>query len=91
MTDNIIRLAAVNSTVATNGDAARELVVSFLREWADAVETGKEDVTKVVLIMYNDVDSRFRVRTRRCNVDLVGQVGIMQLALTDLCTATAQD
>lgn len=90
--DNVIRLASVNNSVVTDGDAARQLIMSFLRQWADAVEAGEEEVTKVVLVMYNDApDGLFRVRTRRCNIDLVSQVGLMQLALTDLCTSTTRD
>lgn len=91
MADNVIRLASVNDSVVTDGDAARELVAAFLREWADAVANGEEDVTKVVLVMYNDAGEQFRVRTRRCNMDLVQQVGVMQIALTDLCVGTAKD
>lgn len=86
---NIVRLAVTNSTVQTRGAAARDLVVQFLREWADAIEAEKEDVERCVLIMHNeDGQDNFRVRTRRCNVNLIEQVGIVQLALVDLCTAT---
>ena len=92
--DNIVRLAAVNNSVATEGEAARVLVVQFLREWADAVETGKEDVDKVLLVLYDtpaDAPNLFRIRTRRCNVDMLGQVGMMQVALVDLCNSSTLD
>ena len=92
MTDegsNIVRLAVVNNSVETDGDAARALVVEFLRDWANSIEDGSEDVTKAVLVLYNDAPNNlFRIRTRRCNVDLVNQIGMMQLATIDLCTAT---
>lgn len=88
--DNIVRLATVNNHIETSGEAARQLVTAFLREWADAIEDGTENVTKAILVLHDDrPDGLFRIRSRRCNVDLVSQVGIMQLALTDLCTATA--
>lgn len=90
--NNVVRLAVVNDSVKVDGDAARELVVQFLREWADAIETGKENVSRAVLIMHDDAGSEnFRIRTRRCNVDLIAQVGMMQLALNDVCRITAED
>lgn len=85
MSDNIIRLASVNNTVETDGDAARQMIVAFLREWADAIESGAEDASKAVLTLYCQKDGQFRTRTRRCNVDLLSQVGLMHLALNDVC------
>jgi hypothetical protein len=90
MSDNIIKLAHVNNDVGTKGAAASELVVSFLREWADAIESGDEDAHKAVLIMYADREpggpgnEAFVVRVRRCNLGLVEQVGLMTMAQADL-------
>ena len=68
------------------------MCAAFLREWADAVEAGTEDVGKVILVLHNDTpEGLFRVRSRRCNADLVETVGILQLAMTDICTANVQD
>lgn len=86
---NIVRLASVNNTVETKGEAARLLIAAFLREWAEAFENGTEEAGKAILIIHDDRPGElFRIRTRRCNADLVQTVGIMQLAMTDLCTAT---
>lgn len=61
-------------------------VATFLREWADAIENDGETYA-AVLILHGDIGETFRVRTRRCNMDLLQTVGLMQIAMADV-TAT---
>lgn len=95
MSDNVIQLVHENNTMETKGEVARGLVVQFLREWADAIEKGEEVAEKAVLILHDEqVDgdrSLFCTKIRRCNTTLIEQVGIMQIAITDLCSGTALD
>ena len=84
--DKIIHLAHVNNSVATTGAAARQVVASFLRDWAEALESGAENAEKAILVLYDEDQGPglFRLRTRRCNVaGLVEQVGLMKVA-TDI-------
>jgi len=90
MADNLIRLATVNDTVGTGGRAASELVVAFLREWADTIEKGEHEADKVVLVLHRKGDdSTFSVSSRRCNADFLTAVALLHLALTDLSTCPA--
>lgn len=62
-------------------------VAAFLREWADAIENDGETVA-AVLIVLGEVGSKIRVRSPRCNMDLMKTLGLMQLATADLCDCT---
>jgi hypothetical protein len=74
--DNIIRL--VQTTQRERVDVA-----AFLREWADAVENDGQTIS-VVLILHGSEGENLRVRTRRCNMDLLQTVGLLQIAMIDL-------
>ena len=90
MADNIIRLATVNDTVQTEGKAANELVVAFLREYADEIERGERDADRAVLVLHQKGDNgTFSVSSRRCNADFLTAVALLHLALTDLSTCPA--
>ncbi len=82
---NIVRLASVNNKVAVVDKAAAQLVVAFLREWADDIEKGETLAERAVLILHHKApDGTFVIKSRRCNVELLEQVGMMHLALMDV-------
>lgn len=89
MTDNIVRLAVSNDGPKPTGEDAYKLVVSFLREWADAIERGDDKRPEsAVLIMYEKLpDGCFAVSSRRCNIDFLSTVGVLHLALAHLASA----
>jgi len=90
--DNIVRLEVVNSTVEVQGEAASKLVVEFLRAWADGIENGDEKAERAVLLLYHKgSSSAFHVVSKRCNIDFITQVGLMELALHDMCNGGALD
>lgn len=82
----VIHLAAVNTTVETAGAAASQLVVAFLREWAEKIEKGEREADKAVLVLHyrEPGEDAFVISSRRCNADLVTTVGMLHLALADV-------
>lgn len=91
--DNVIKLAAVNDKVKVKDEAATSLVVQFLRDYADSIEKGETVAESAVLILYkteNKDSTKFCVTSRRCNVDLLHQVGMMHLALADICEFSSE-
>jgi hypothetical protein len=84
--NNVVHLSVVNNSVRSEGEAAAKLVVEFLREWANAIEKGEELAERAILVMHHKHEGdEFVIKSRRCNVDLLSQVGMMHLALADMC------
>jgi hypothetical protein len=90
--DNIVRLEVVNDGVEVRNEAATKLVVAFLRAWADGIEQGDEKAERAVLLLYHrEQGEAFHVVSKRCNIDFLSQVGLMKLALHDVCNGGASD
>jgi len=62
----------------------RKMVVAFLRAQADAIEKGEYDAHAAIIILYEKRGDRFKTATRRCNMDLLQQIGLMQCAIMDV-------
>ena len=84
MSDNVVPFGRKN---IEDKDEEKELV-KFLRSWADAIESGAEQADAAVLILHQSLGDEFWLRTRRCNVKLLEQIGMMQAALLDVCNET---
>jgi hypothetical protein len=69
---------------AQNTEAVAK-VVAFLREQADAIESGDaRPAHKAVLTIYEDTDGvKFRTQTAFCNASSIERAGLMAVALHD--------
>ena len=78
MTEKVVTLAHDTKT-----DGASQ-VVAFLREQADLIEAGNYVADAAVIVFLERRGALFKTGTRRCNIDLLQQLGLLQCALSDV-------
>lgn len=70
--------------VEVRGSEAAAKVVAWLREQADAIESGESwPAHKAVLTVLGDCNGQFRTRVIFCNAATIERAGILALALHD--------
>lgn len=70
--------------IEVRGSEATAKIVAWLREQADALESGKDwPAQKAVLTVLQDCDGQFRTRVVFCNAKTIERAGILSLALHD--------
>jgi hypothetical protein len=61
-----------------------KVVASFLREQAELVESGGYAANAAVVIFLENREGVFKVGTKRCNIDLLQQVGLQMCSIFDI-------
>lgn len=78
---DVIKLVQ-NSTV--RGEDATATVIAFLRKYADMIESGDEGPAhKAVLVLYEDREDAFCVRSRFCNATTMERAALFAMAAHD--------
>lgn len=77
MADNILQLVQTTQR-------ERIPVAQFLREWADQIENDGK-VNAAIIVLHTEEGDLFRTSSRRCNMSKIEAIGLLQVAISDLC------
>jgi len=66
-------------------------VSDFLRGIANKIDAGDEIATGAILIIYERNGSEFRTAVRKCNLDFLQEIGLLQTAIFDVQNCAVED
>ena len=86
MSDNVIKL---KGEMPASGSEAVAKVVAWLREQADAIESGESrPAHKAVLMTFEDCGGEARTSAAYCNASVIERIGMAYMALNDMTNDT---